>query len=109
MTMTTEQAIERQAEQSNAANAAAALAQVLAQHPQIVDGLELLGDGFLGDVRVEFYGKVHYFGRGFGSGVSVDLEEIALAGTTVSMSTLVGVARWKKIEDELQHRIESAQ
>lgn len=40
-----------------------ALAQVLALHPQIVDGLDKLGEGFLGDVRVEFYGKVHRFGR----------------------------------------------
>lgn len=106
MCMTIEQAAARQAEQ---ANAATALEQALAKQPHLTAGLELLGEGHLGDVRVEFYGKVHYFGRGFGSGVSVDLEEIALAGTTVSMSTLVGVARWKKIEDELQHRIESAQ
>ncbi|WVS23939.1 hypothetical protein QkW1_16 [Ralstonia phage QkW1] len=105
MTTTTEQAIAL----ADQANAATALEQALAQQPQLTDGLELLGEGYLGDVRVEFYGKVHYFGRGFGSGVSVDLEEIALAGTTVSMSTLVGVARWKKIEDELQHRIESEQ
>ncbi|UWI83494.1 hypothetical protein [Ralstonia phage BHDT_So9] len=106
MCITTEQAIARQADYSNAASA---LAQVLAQHPQIVSGLDKLGEGFLGDVRVEFYGEVHYLGRGFGGGVSVDLEEIALAGTTVSMSTLVGAARWEKIEAELQASIESAQ
>lgn len=102
MCMTIEQAAARQAEQ---ANAATALEQALAKQPQLTAGLDLLGEGHLGDVRVEFYGKVHRFGRE----IDVDLEEIALAGTTVSMSTLVGVARWKKIEDELQHRIESAQ
>ncbi|CAH0532122.1 hypothetical protein UAM5_00005 [Ralstonia phage UAM5] len=100
--MTIEQAATRQAEQ---ANAATAIEQALAQQPQITSGLDYLGEGHLGDLRVEFYGKVHRFGRR----IEVDLEEIALAGTTLSMNTLVSVHRWRKIEDELQYSIASKQ
>lgn len=102
MCMTIEQAAARQAEQSNAATA---LEQALAQQPQITPGLELLGEGHLGDVRVEFYGKVHHFGRE----IDVDLEEIALAGTAVSLSTTVNLKHWLAIERDLKARIESAQ
>lgn len=98
MCMTIEQAAARQAEQSNAATA---LEQALAQQPQITPGLELLGEGHLGDVRVEFYGKVYDFGRG----PAVDMEDIALAGTKVSMRTLVGVKRWTQIETEIVERM----
>ncbi|QMV33112.1 hypothetical protein KMC49_gp44 [Ralstonia phage Firinga] len=96
--MTTNQAIERQAEQ---ANAATALQQALAKQPQIETGLDLLGEGFLGDVAVEFYGKLYDFGRG----PAVDMEDIALAGTTVSMRTLVSVKRWTEIETQILDRI----
>lgn len=97
MTTTTEQAIA----QADKANAATALEQAIAQQPQIVEGLELLGEGHLGDVRVEFYGKVYDFGRG----PAVDMEDIALAGTKVSMRTLVGVKRWTQIETEIVERM----
>lgn len=98
MTTTTEQAIAL----ADQANAATALEQALAQQPQLVPGLDKLGECCLGDVRVDLYGKLLHFGRR----VEVDIEDITLAGTTVSMSTLVGVKRWKKIEDDLQACIE---
>ncbi|QKW95359.1 hypothetical protein [Ralstonia phage RPZH6] len=100
--MTIEQAAARQAEQ---ANAATALEQALAKQPQLTAGLELLGEGHLGDVRVEFYGMVHHFG----SEIDVDLEEIALAGTQVSLISMVSVKQWLAIERDLKARIESAQ
>lgn len=100
--MTIEQAAARQAEQ---ANAATALEQALAKQPQITPSVDKLGEGFLGDVSVEFYGKVHHFGRE----IEVDLEEIALAGTTVSMSTTVNLKQWLAIERDLKARIESEQ
>ncbi|QMV32495.1 hypothetical protein KMC50_gp37 [Ralstonia phage Claudette] len=99
MCMTTEQAIERQAEQ---ANAAGAIEQALANQPQIVSGLTKIGESHLGDVRVDLYGDVHHFKHG----VDIDLEDIALAGTQVSLRTMVGMKRWIEIENDLKAQIE---
>lgn len=89
--MTLDDAITRQADQTNAA---VAMQQALSHQPQLCKGLELLGTGFVGDVLVELWGKAHFVGSRFDE---VDLEDVVLAGTTVSLATMIDAKKWNSL------------
>lgn len=91
--MTNETAINRQAAISNEA---VRIERALASQPQLAKGqkTQLIGHGFLGDVAVDLWGEID---RG-----ELDLDDVALAGTTVSLSSLIGSKKWDSLQADAQ-------
>ncbi len=94
--MTNEQAINRQAASSNAAYQ---VEKALAAQPQLAKDkrIQLIATGSFGDLAVEFWGVI--------DGGEVDLWDVALAGTTVSLRTVPGIQsdrQWKSLEFQAQ-------
>lgn len=94
--MTNENAINRQATMSNAAYQ---IEKALAAQPQVEKDarIQLIGSGSFGDLAVDFWGVVD---RG-----EVDLWDVALAGTSVSLLTVPGIQgqkQWESLQAEAQ-------
>lgn len=81
------------------------LEQALKKQPQLTVGLNLLGEGYCGDVRVEFWGKAHFIGSRL---EDVDLEDIVLVGTKVSLITMISKKRWDALEIDARHAYEDS-
>ena len=64
--------------------------------PQLTADLELLGTSTLGDLRVDLYGAATVRG----SHCEVELEDVAIAGTTISVETVIDRKQWKRLEGE---------
>lgn len=67
------------------------------EQPQLTAGLELLGRTTFGDLHVDLYGTVSFVGsriRDF------DLEDVTLAGTTISLETVIPMTVWERLEEE---------
>lgn len=79
--------------------------QALSHQPQRCKGLELLGLGHCGDVLVEFWGKSHFVGSRL---QDVDLEDIVLAGTKVSLITMISKKQWDSLEIDAFHAYEDS-
>ena len=94
--MTNENAINQQATMSNAAYQ---IEKALAAQPQVAkdNRIQLIGSGSFGDLAVDFWGVVD---RG-----EVDLWDVALAGTSVSLLTVPGIQgqkQWDSLQAEAQ-------
>jgi hypothetical protein len=79
--------------------------QVLSHQPQLTKGMEYLGQGFCGDVLVEFWGKAHFVGSRL---EDVDLEDLVLAGTKVSLLTMISKKQWDSLEIDALHAYEDS-
>lgn len=79
--------------------------QALSHQPQLSKGLELLGLGHCGDVLVEFWGKSYFIGSRL---QEVDLEDIVLAGTKVSLITMLSKKRWDALEIDARNAYEDS-
>ena len=64
--------------------------------PRMLDGLELLGTSTLGDLAVTMWGSATVRG----SDCEVELEDVAIAGTTISVETVIDRKQWKRLEGE---------
>ncbi|TXD58828.1 hypothetical protein FUT88_13180 [Ralstonia sp. TCR112] len=91
--MTNENAINRQATMSNAAYQ---IEKALAAQPQVAkdNRIQLIGSGSFGDLAVDFWGVVD---RG-----EVDLWDVALAGTSVSMTSVITGKQWDDLQNDAQ-------
>ncbi|MBY4947035.1 hypothetical protein K6V92_10435 [Cupriavidus respiraculi] len=89
-----------------AAQTAAALTEALhADQPTMTQGLEVLGTGFFGDLRVELHGSVEYAG----SRVSdVYLEDVTVAGTTISVRDCLDGKDWERLEEDARQQVREA-
>lgn len=65
--------------------------------PQVFDGLEYLGTSHFGDIRVNLLGTVHYVGTRISD---IDLEDVAIAGTTISLRDSLDSAEWARLQRE---------
>lgn len=84
--MTLNDAIIRQAEQSNAA---VAIQQALSHQPQVDvkdKRMSIIGHGSFGDLRVDLYGVIDHG--------ELDVWDVALSGTTVSLLSAINV-KWQ--------------
>lgn len=75
--------------------------QLHAGQPKIIDGLELLGTWFLGDTKIDCYGSVHYSGNRF---QELYVEDIAVAGTRISLREAMGAKEWERMEEEVRNQ-----
>ena len=94
---TTDQAIDRQVAHENEA---CRLEKALAEQPQISAGYELLGVGHFAELHVEFYGTAYLIGKRL---EEVDLEDVVLSGTKVSLNSAVlrvGAKEWDDMEQQ---------
>ena len=91
--MTNDTAITRQAAMSNEA---VRIERALAGQPQLAKGrkTQLIGHGHLGDVAVDLWGEID---RG-----ELDLDDVTLAGTTVSLSSVIDSKKWDSLQAEAQ-------
>ncbi|MEL6237054.1 MAG: hypothetical protein AAFO57_00295 [Pseudomonadota bacterium] len=98
MTKLNDRAIDQQAAITNEA---VRIERALAAQPQLAKGqkTQLIGHGFLGDVAVDLWGEID---RG-----ELDLDDVTLAGTTVSLESLPGI-KDKKVWDSLQADAQAA-
>lgn len=92
--MTLTDAIERQATQSNAL---VDLQKSLSQQPQIDvknKHISIIGHGSFGDLSVDLYGAVDCG--------ELDLWDVAMAGTTVSLSSVISGYQWDDLQQYAQ-------
>lgn len=71
--------------------------------PEMLTGLEHLGSSFFGDVRVNLLGTVHYVGTRI---ADIDLEDVAIAGTTISLRDSLDAAEWARLQREAVEQYE---
>lgn len=73
--------------------------QLHSEQPSLMDGLELLGHWKVGDVRVDCYGTVKFVGSRFRD---LYVEDIAIAGTKISLKECIGGREWERMEEEVR-------
>lgn len=79
-------------------------ATLIPDQPQALSGIEHLCDSHIGDVKVELRGSVEYRGR---LNSSVELEDVVIAGTTISIESALSPKQWedfRRIAQEAYNR-----